>query len=84
MDNVELKSKRRKRKHASEVEEAEGPAFPANDARNAFPSVKDTATSEPHKKKKKKHRHQDKNDSSKEGFPNLDDDGPGKANAVEV
>lgn len=60
MENTELNSKKRKRKHAIEVVEAEVPKIQANDALNVVPSVNGTAKSEPHKKKKKKHRHQDK------------------------
>ncbi|KAL9136056.1 MAG: hypothetical protein Q9175_002743 [Cornicularia normoerica] len=61
MENTELKSKKRKRKHASEVVEAEVATTQANDALNVLPSVNGTAKFEPHKKKKeKKHRHQHK------------------------
>lgn len=62
MENTELKSRKRKRKHASEVVDAEVPTVQANDALNVLTSVNGTAKSEPHKKKKKKHRHQDKAD----------------------
>ncbi len=58
MENTELKSKKRKRKHASERVEAELPPTQADDARNVLPSVNGTVT-EPHKKKKKKNIHQD-------------------------
>lgn len=58
MENTELTSKKRKRKHASERVEAELPPTQAKDARNLRPSVNGTVT-EPHKKKKKKNIHQD-------------------------
>lgn len=60
MENNELKSKKRKRKHGSELVEAKAPSTQENDAQNILPSVNGTAKSEPHKKKKKKHGHQDK------------------------
>ena len=53
METPELRSRKRKRKHASEVAEAQEPAIPEKDARNG------TVKSEPNKKKKKKHRDQD-------------------------
>ena len=59
MENTELKSRKRKRKHASEVVAAEVPTVQANDALNVLTSVNGTAKAEPQKKKKKKHRHQD-------------------------
>lgn len=62
MENTELKSTKRKRKHASEAVEAEVPTIQANEALNVLPSVNGTAKSEPHKKRKKKQRHQDKVD----------------------
>ena len=62
MENPEHKSKKRKRKHTTEVTETEVPAIPGNDGRNILPSVTGTAKSEPHKKMKmkKKHKDQDK------------------------
>ena len=63
MENTELKSRKRKRKHASEVVAAEVPTVQANDALNVLTSVNGTAKSEPQEKKKKKHRHQDKANS---------------------
>lgn len=60
MENIELKSKKRKRKKTTEVVEAEVPNIQINDTLNVLPSVNGTAKSEPHKKKKKKHMHQDK------------------------
>ena len=55
MENAELKSKKRKRKHNSEALEPENPAVLENDARNVL-SVNGTAKPEPHNKKKKEHR----------------------------
>ena len=72
MENTELKSKKRKRKHASEKVEAELPPTQADDARNVLPSVNATVT-EPHKKKKKNNVHQDTADLLER-----------EANAVEV
>lgn len=59
MENTELKSKKRKRKHTSELVEAKILSTQEDDAHNVLPSVNGTAKSEPHKKKKKKHGHQD-------------------------
>ena len=59
MKNTELKSKKRKRKHASAVEE---PAAKSNDALEVLPSVNGPAKSETHKKSKKRKR--DHNDSA--------------------
>ena len=60
MENTELKSKKRKRKHTSELVQAKIPSTQENDAQNVLPSLNGTAKSEPHKKMKKKHGHQDK------------------------
>ena len=60
MENAEHKSKKRKRKHTTEVVETEIPVIPENDGRNVLPSVNGTAKFEPHKKSKKKHKDQDK------------------------
>ena len=60
MENNELKSKKRKRKHGSELVEAKAPSTQENNAQNILPSVNGTAKSEPHKKKKKKHGHQNR------------------------
>ena len=59
MKNTELKSKKRKRKHASAVEE---PAVKSNDALEVLPSVNGPPKSETHKKSKKRKR--DHNDSA--------------------
>ena len=60
MEDAEHKSKKRKRKHTTEVVETEVPEIPANDARNVPRSVNGSAKSEPHKKKKKIHQGQDR------------------------
>lgn len=60
MENAEHQSKKRKRKHTSDVVETEAPAIPGNHSRNVLPSVNGTAKSELHKKKKKKYKDQDK------------------------
>lgn len=59
MENTELKSKKRKRKHTTELGEAKIPLAQENDARDVPASVNGTANAEPHKKKKKKQGHQD-------------------------
>lgn len=84
MENTELKSKKRKRKHASEVVEAEVATTQANDALNVLPSVNGTAKFEPHKKKKeKKHRHQHKVDLLEGNLSKPVDGVPRQANARE-
>ena len=84
MENTELKSKKRKRKHASEVVEAEVPATQANDAQNVLPSVNATAKSEPHKNKRKKLRHQDTAQLREGKVPKSAGDSTKKANSVKV
>ena len=69
MDNIELRSNKRKRKPTSEVLDAGVPPFPANDARNVVTSVNGTVKSEPHIKKKKKHRHRDYTDGLEKRSP---------------
>lgn len=83
MENTELKSRKRKRKNASEVVEVEIPATQVNDARNVLPSVTGTAKSEPHKNKKKKHRHQDTSDLPETNSSKILAAGPEKVNTGE-
>ena len=78
MESSELKSRSRKRKHASEVAEAEEPAIPGKDARNGTPK------SEPNKKKKKKHRDQGIADIPKENMSKPVVDGSKKATAADA
>ena len=78
MESPELKSRKRKRKHASEVAEAEEPAIPAKDARNGTPK------SEPSKKKKKKHGDQDIADIPEENRSKPVIDGSRKAIPVDA
>ena len=83
MESTELKSKKRKRKHASEVVETEVPRTQANEARNVLPSVNGTVKSEPHKRNKKKHIQQDKSDPLEEMLSSKSvAGGPRKVNAV--
>ena len=56
MENAELKSKKRKRKHSGEKDGTEVLATSNNDARNLLPPVDGTAQSAPQKKRKKKQR----------------------------
>ena len=83
MENTELKSRKRKRKNASEVVEVEIPVTQVNDARNVLPSVTGTAKSEPHKNKTKKHRHQDTSDLPETNSSKILAAGPEKVNTVE-
>ena len=83
MENTELKLKKRKRKLASEVLEAEVPTNQAHDALDLSPLVNGTAKSEPRKKKKKKHRHQDNADSLRDNNSKPVHGGPRELNAVE-
>ena len=82
MENVELKSKKRKRKHASEVEGAKIPAPLENDSPNILSSINGTAQPEPHKQRKKKHKHQDKPNFSGEIMSEAVFDTPQTANGV--
>ena len=82
MENVENKSKKRKRKHASEVVEAQVPAISEEDARKVLLSVNGTTKSE-HHKKKKKHRHGGKADSLVEDSSKILGGGPTKADSAE-
>ena len=59
MENNELKSKKRKRKHGGELVDAKVPLIQEDDAQNVLHSDNGTAKFEPHKKKKKKLGHQD-------------------------
>ena len=84
MEKVEHKSKKRKRKHSSEVVETEVPGIPEIDGRNVLPSVNGTAKSEPHKKKKKKQpKDQDRVDSQVEKSSTVLSDRPMKIDLVE-
>ena len=78
MESSELKSRTRKRKHASEVTEAEEPAIPGKDARNGTPK------SEPNKKKKKKHRDQGIADIPEENMSKSVIDGSRKVTAADA
>lgn len=60
MEKGELKSKKRKRKHASDGVEAAIPKTQVKDSLNILPSVNGTTKSELHRKRKKKHKHQEK------------------------
>lgn len=82
MENIELKSKKRKRKHAREITELEAPANQAKVTRNVLPSINGTAKFEPHKKSKKKHRHQDQADMLKEDMTKTLLDGIKKVDAA--
>ena len=83
MENAEHKSKKRKRKHTTEVVEIEVPAIPGNDGRNVLPSVNSTAKPEPHKKNKKKHKEQDKVDLQGEESSKIFSDHPMKADIAQ-
>lgn len=83
MDDPEHKSRKRKRKQATEALDPEIPTNPENHARTLLPPVNGAAKSEPHKKKKKKHRHQDRADLQGEEPSKLVYDSPRKASAVE-
>ncbi len=82
MENAELKSKKRKRKHASEVEGAKIPAPLENDFPNVLSSVNGTAQPESHKQRKKKHKHRDKADSPGKNVSEAVFDTPQTANGV--
>ena len=82
MENAEHKSRKRKRKHTSELVETEAPAIPGNGGRNVLPSVNGTAKSEPHKKKKK-HKDQDKVGIPGEKSSKISSDRPTKADLAE-
>ena len=83
MENAEHKSKKRKRKHTTEVVETELPAIPGNDGRNVLPSANGTAKFEPHKKSKKKHKDQDKVDLQAEKPSKVFSDRPTEADVAE-
>ena len=83
MENAEHKSRKRKRKHTTEVVETELPAIPGNDGRNVLPSVNGTAKPEPHKKNKKKHREQDKVGLQGEESSTIFSDRPTKADSAQ-
>ena len=76
----ELKSKKRKRKHASEGVEAAIPTTQVNDALYILPSANGTTQSEPHRKRKKKHRHQGKNSPLKSSSSKPVDEAPRQEN----
>ena len=82
MEDAERRSRKRKRKQATEGLEPEIPMIPEDDARTVVPSVNGTAKSELHKKKKKKHRHQDKADIHGKDLSKHVDDGPKMVNAM--
>ena len=76
----ELKSKKRKRKHASEGAEAAISTTQVNDALNILPLANGTTQSEPHRKRKKKHRHQEKTSMLKSSSPKPVDEAPRQEN----
>ena len=61
MEKEELKSKKRKRKHTSDVAEAAVSTTQVKDSLNVLPLVNGSTESELRGKRKKKHRHQEKN-----------------------
>ena len=83
MENAELKSKKRKRKHISEVVDAQILATQGNGDRPVPSSNNETTKADAHKQKKKKHRHQDKPDLPKADLSGSDQDGSQKANTVD-
>ena len=80
MGKGELKSKKRKRKHASEGVEAAVPTTQLNDALSSLPSVNGTTQSEPHRKRKKKHKHQEENGRLKSSSSKPVDEAPRQEN----
>ena len=84
----ELKSKKRKRKHASDGVEAAIPTTQVKDSLNFLPSVNGTTKSELHRKRKKKHKHQEKKSMLESSLPEPVDEAPrqvdtGESRAVE-
>lgn len=70
MENSELKSKKRKRKHATVHDESVSQEGQTRDALSVLPSANGAAKSEPHKKsKKRKHGHIDSVGKEKEEDP---------------
>ena len=59
MENPALKSKKRKRKHATSAEETKTPKAPPEGTLSVLPSVNGAAKSEPSKKQKKRKHHHD-------------------------
>ena len=80
MGKGELKSKKRKRKHASEGVEAAIPTTQVNHLLNIIPSVNGTTQPEPHRKRKKKHRHQEENSMLKSSLSKPVDEAPRQEN----
>ena len=83
MEHAEHKSKKRKRKHISEVVKTDVPAIPGDDGRNELSLVNGTAKSEPHKKKKTIHKDQDRVDLHEEKSSKIISDRPTKAEFAE-
>lgn len=81
MENTELTSRKRKRKHAKDRLNAEDHATQTNGSPGDFPSVDGTAKPDTHKKKKKKHRPQDKADLLEEHTSESVSGGPRKVDA---
>ena len=82
MENAELKSKKRKRKHLGDLVDAQILATQGNGDRPVPSSNNETTKSDAHKPKKKKHRHQDKPDLLKADLSKSDQDVSEKANIV--
>ena len=83
MEKGELKSKKRKRKHASEDVEAAIPTTQVNDSLNILPSFNGTTKSEPHRKRKKKQRHQAKTSVLESSLSKPVDEAPRQMNTGE-
>lgn len=83
MNDVEQKSRKRKRKQAIETLNTEIPSIPENDPRTVLPPVNGTANPEPYKRKKNKQRHQEEAYSQGEDSSKLVYDSPKNAKAVE-
>ena len=83
MEKPELKVKKRKRKHGTELLETRLPTTQAHNTLDVLSSVNGTAESEPHKSKKKKHRHQNKANLLDDNSSKLVCEGSKETNAVE-
>ena len=79
METVELKSRKRKRKHLSGVIDAQ---ILATRDHPVLSSINETTKSEPQKQKKKKHRHHDIPNLPKVDLSESDHDGPRKVDIV--
>ena len=83
MENGELKSKKRKRKHASDGVEAAVSTTQVKDSLNVLPSVNGSTESELHRKRKKKHRHQEKSSMLESSLSKSVDEAPRQVNTGE-